>query len=95
MCKKTSDLVEDGFPNNDDNPDDLISQEPLLPFLLLPQVGSSVVKYQIYLKIVTILPLKIFVCVTFMLSKGLQNDTNTQHKFLHMGWTRPPPLHNV
>ena len=27
-----------------------------------------------------------------MLSKGLQNYTNSQHKFLHMGSTPPPPF---
>ena len=38
----------------------------------------------------TILPLKILFCVNCMLLKGLQNDTNLQHNFLHMGST--PPL---
>ena len=31
-------------------------------------------------------------CVNVMLSKGLQNYTNPQHKFLHMGLTPPPPF---
>ena len=38
----------------------------------------------------TILSLKILFRVNFMLSKGLQNDTNPQHKFLHMGSIPPP-----
>ena len=27
-----------------------------------------------------------------LLKSGLQNDTNLQHKFLHMGLTPPPPF---
>ena len=52
--------------------------------------GNLWTKYKIYLIIVTIL-LLIFLCVNSKLSKDLQNYTNPQHEFLHMGSTSPPP----
>ena len=52
---------------------------------------KTVKKCQIFLEIVTILPFNFFF-VNFMLSDGLQNYTNLQHRFLHMGSTPPPPF---
>ena len=42
------------------------------------------------LKLWQFYPWKFFFCANFILSKGLQNYTNLQHKFVHMGLTPPP-----
>ena len=63
-------------------------------------MGVSVIFFLIYIWNVIMLPL---ICnnftldrcvyVNFMLAKGLQNNTNQQHKFLYKGSTpQPSPL---